>query len=174
MLRPAASIILLTAALTGCHWFERDVKFRLCSDYGRIFDITIYNNGRALYGDVLQPIERCSPDTDCMASPFPFARPPGWPEVQAGSWRQGNHSFRIRRLSDNQFELTSTDERTFYIFAYHADRGVRELVTRDRTGRYEGETSLLRVCAGRLTFDNLPGLLSDADAQLARERSNAN
>lgn len=159
------SIISIIAIFTtaGCNFLERGVKFQLCSNLGRMFDITIYKDGRARQGDFVHSLARCSPHADCIVSPFPFMTPRHWPEVRTDRWQQGRVTFQTRRLSENSLELTSVDETSRYALVYHVGRGVQELVVSELHAENGSETGRLVTCAGSLTFEDLPALLSAAE-----------
>lgn len=165
MLKLGLVACIAAAQLMACSVFSQNqVEIRLCSEHGRMSDITIYETGWVLLGDVLESIERCTPDAECMSSPFPLMRPPEWPPVRTTTWRQGSYSFEARMISNRAFEILSDSLSSRYRVVYDVEEGVREIFWQERIGRTDnGEGDRLTRCAGRLTFDSMPRLLSAAD-----------
>lgn len=169
MLRQVTAIMAMI--LCGCGAMERSGPsgtFRLCSSTAGRSTIRIeYDEHLGFRDHVGRPITRCVGVTEaCIEFPIVLTVPPRYPANASDEvrWSSANYRFTLRAsstaesfdldvtaLTSQSDNVSSVQGRGFY--RYHPTEGIVAY-------RVEGVPHRWTRCAGRLTFDDLEGLLS--------------
>jgi hypothetical protein len=168
----AAFVVTCSASRPGREEAVPDEMFVLCNrspgGYGGIA-----LDYRALLGhfdDHGLHVMTCGTSAPCISFPLLLSVPPSLPEPgRVLQWREGGHFFSIRRTggSSGDYEIDVVEARRGpnsppsdrYHYGYSVRRGITSY-------RREGEARELRLCRGRLTFEDLrrlrPRLIPDS------------
>lgn len=120
-----------------------------------------YRNLLGHFEDHGGPVMTCATSSACISFPLVLSVPPSLPATgQALQWREGGHLFSIRRTggSAGDYEIDVVDGRLGRAssppeqYRYHYGYNVRRGIT---SYRLEGRAGELRLCGGRLTFEDL-------------------
>ncbi len=176
----AASLAACSASLPGNEAAVPDEIFVLCDQTAGYGGIAVdYRALRGHFDDHGLRVMTCGTASPCISFPLLLSVPPSLPAPgQTVQWREGGHLFSIRRTggSSERYEIDAVEARQGpnsppserYHYGYDVRRGITSY-------RREGAARELRLCRGRLTFEDLrrlrPRLVPDEDHNPAfRER----
>lgn len=152
--------------------------FLLCDHspggYGISLDYGTLEGGLSDYGS---PVMTCGTPSACISFPLLLSVPPSLPESgQTQQWRDGGHLFSIRNVEGSREEYqidvvegphgprASSMHR--YQYRYDIHRGIISYRAEGDSYRAGRGSPELRLCRGRLTFDDLrrlrPRLVPDS------------